>query len=188
MAGTVVSRSTLTLMLLTALVGCDGGGEGVVSREDDARSFQTVEVDASEPEPKRPAPKIDAEPPANASAAGALYGPDQPPPSPLDDLLRLPRSITDEHRELADDESRLGEADVGSDEARDPGRLRLEVETREDVAGFDPDRQRRNREAEAGVAIEVDESTSVRGGVRAGQQDDEDWTEPVPKVGVEKRF
>jgi hypothetical protein len=75
-----------------------------------------------------------------------------------------------------------------TEKEREAARLRVQVETRQDSAGFDPDNTRTRRRTEAGVAVEVDEKTSVRGGVRVEQEPDEEWREPVPTVGVEKRF
>jgi hypothetical protein len=121
------------------------------------------------------------------SAAGPLADPEAPPfhTPPLDDLLRLPESVTRPHADLA-----LPTADPEelTEKKREEARLRIEFQRQKEADELDPDGSRTRERADAGVSVDVDGDTRLRGGVQVEKEADEDWHDPVPTVGIEGRF
>ena len=189
------SGTVLCVLGLAIASGCDAGvkeGAPAPAPLDSSPPAQWIEdapVDAVKPvpadssEPVVGGMRLDEEP-----MDSEPEGPEQPPEPPLDDLMRLPDTITDAHRDLDGRERSMAAGNLETTEKKRSAGIRVDGKAREDSVGFDPKRQHTLREAEAGVAVDVDEGTSVRGGVRAQQKDDADWAEPVPTVGIEKRF
>jgi len=187
------SRSAIAVACLgvglAALVACDASDAPI---DASPAASGTEEPAAPDVVPPRAESKDGARPTPAAAESGpadvGLEGPEAPPPPPLEDLVRLPPAVTDAHRELGRRDPQRPGSELPEEQEREAARLRIEVEAREDAAGFDPKRPRKHREAEAGVAVEVGEDTRLRGGARVEQQDDREWTPPAPTVGVEKRF
>jgi hypothetical protein len=65
-------------------------------------------------------------------------------------------------------------------------RLRLELETRDDPSSVRPSAIRSR--TDAGVAVEVTEEIRLRGGVRVEEESGREAEDPMPTVGIEKRF
>lgn len=116
-------------------------------------------------------------------------GPELPPPParPLEDLLRLPAPIAEEH--IGSDpltEPGVPEPEEESDGERREPPIGVEIDQKKDPMGFDPDRSR--SQTDAGVSVGVDEKTRVRGGVRVEQEPEQEREEPVPTIGIEQKF
>jgi hypothetical protein len=104
---------------------------------------------------------------------------------PLADLMRLPESVTRSHADLATPGS---DSDPQNEEERKAARLRVDVRRKRDAAEVDPDGSRVRERTDAGVSVDVGGDASVRGGVQVEREPGEEWRDPVPNVGVEKRF
>jgi hypothetical protein len=116
-----------------------------------------------------------------------IIGPEAPlvPAPPLDDLLRLPESITRSH---VDAGAREADPEALTDEEREAARLRVEIRRQQESVEFDPNGSRVRERTDAGVSVDVGGDTRVKSGVRVEKEPDEEWRDPVPTVGVEKRF
>jgi hypothetical protein len=121
------------------------------------------------------------------STAGPPAGTEAPPfhTPPLDDLLRLPESVTRPHAELAIPTT---DPDELAEKKREEARLRIEFQRHKEADELDPDGSRTRERAEAGVSVDLDGDTRLRGGVKVEKEADEDWHDPVPTVGIEGRF
>jgi hypothetical protein len=119
-----------------------------------------------------------------------LEGPEAPPldAPPLDDLLRLPESVARAQGGKAGSEASGAQMDARTDAERKAAGLRVDVRRKKESAEYDPDGTLNRERADAGISVDVDEGASVRGGVQVEKNADEDWRDPVPTVGVEKRF
>jgi len=127
------------------------------------------------------------EPHNEETATAPLVGPEAPPSEmpDLDDLLRLPESVTRPHTELAFPKA---EPEDLTEAEREEARLRIEVQRQKESAEFDTDGSRTRERADAGLSVEVGGDTRVRGGVRVEKEADQEWNDPVPTVGIEGRF
>jgi hypothetical protein len=128
-----------------------------------------------------------ADPQSTRSPTDHLEGPELPPPParPLEDLLRLPAPIAEEH--IGNDrltEPGEGDEDATTDQERREGSIGVEIERQEDPVGFEPARS--HSRTDAGVSVGVDEKTRLRGGVRV--EPEQEREEPVPTVGIEQKF
>lgn len=142
--------------------------------------------------------KIEAPPPplageslvysaAEPSDSPLVSGPEAPPADhpPLEDLIRLPESVSRSHDELVGPRSALG---LESEEEREAARLRVDVRRKRDAAEIDPEGSRVRERTDAGVSVDVGGEARVRGGVQVERESGEEWRDPVPNVAVEKRF
>jgi len=133
---------------------------------------------------------------SGAPTPAPLAGP-KAPPAPevsLDDLLRLPVAVARSYSKDAEDAENLESAEPGAesdsmtDQEREAARLRIEIRRRNESAVIDPDGSLNRESTDAGVSVEVGEDTRLGGGVHVVQESDGEFRDPVPTVGVEKRF
>ncbi len=71
-------------------------------------------------------------------------------------------------------------------EKRQTSRLHIDLETQRDDAEVHPTKSRTR--TDAGVSLDVGDTTKIRGGVRVEQETDRERDSPVPMIGIEKRF
>jgi hypothetical protein len=154
------------------------------------------EADGTEPHLSEPA----AEAPATSPSAATSPKPSTPEPTAteaeaseptpsmpsLEDLLRLPAPVA--QADGVAPQLKPGKPDEGEseDEGGDPQRLHLELETRSDPAAVRPSTSRDR--TDAGVSLDVSETIRLRGGVRLEEESGTEPDDPVPTVGIEKRF
>ncbi len=163
-------------------LGCTLEDGGVGS---DASEGQTLELGAEAPVSSL-APLIAAEP----TTPGAEAANDQPglavPQKPsLEDLLRLPAGVG-ELDPLTGQQKWKPKDTESADKREDPQRPRLELETRSDPAAVRPSTSRSR--TDVGLSVEVGEELRLRGGVRLEEESGQEPEDPVPTVGIEKRF
>jgi hypothetical protein len=136
--------------------------------------------------PSEPEPLVSIE----ATAAPADTSPSlagEPPA--LDSLLRLPparAATTDSDDPLARPEPAEEEDEQPPNATKLPPSLRPVYESRTDESAVRPEKARKR--TDAGVELDVGETTSVRGGVRVEQEAGKQREDPVPTVGIEARF
>jgi len=157
-------------------------------QEEDAESRPTADPIAGSA-PQVPSKPSDSAPPAASKPmpAPVSAGPvAEPPLPPLEDLLRLPPSITDSHHDLESRDPSATDDGEAADPKKREGRVRVRVDSQEEPVGVDQSRSRHR--TDAGISVGVDEDTSLRGGVRVEQETDRPIEEPVPTIGIEGRF
>jgi hypothetical protein len=170
----------LGLAALAAALACtDGGRETEVPERGRGPELEVGPEEAAA-EHEIPVMAPAEEPAAAAPETPATEGPWT---APLSDLLRLreepaPKEPSDPLYEPG----AMPSAEKGEKKSR---RLQVEVDRSEESSELDPDVSRKR--TEAGVSVEVGENTRVRGGVRV-EEEGEERDEPVPMIGIEKRF
>ena len=117
----------------------------------------------------------------------SVSGPEAPPSDhpPLENLIRLPESVSRSHEDLVGPRSALG---METEEEREAARLRVDVRRKREAADIDPEGSRVRERTDAGVSVDVGGDARVRGGVQVERESGEEWRDPVPNVGIEKRF
>jgi hypothetical protein len=78
------------------------------------------------------------------------------------------------------------EATADPDDKQKAPRLNIEAETRSEQSSIDPAQSR--TQTDVGVTLDADETTRVRGGVRVERESEREQGDPIPTVGIEKRF
>jgi hypothetical protein len=173
-------------MLLAAAIvfacGVDGG-----SREPDAAGPPLSQALAEAPAASLPAAST-AEPMTPEPTATNPESSEQIPPMPrLEDLLRLPASMMQAEGGVERlKPTKPDEAQSTDDEEEDPEGLRIELKTQSDRATTRPSSSRDR--TDAGVSVGVSETIRLRGGVRLEEESGREPEDPVPTVGIEKRF
>ncbi len=165
--------------------------EGIEHHPTESQSEISVSSHEGEANIEAPSSPLANEPlvssPTEPSDSPPVSAPEAPPPDdpPLENLMRLPESVTRSHAELATPGS---DSDPQAEEERKAARLRVDVRRLRDAAEIDPDGSRVRERTDAGVSVDVGGDASVRGGVQVEREPGEEWRDPVPSVGVEKRF
>jgi hypothetical protein len=108
------------------------------------------------------------------------------PVRPLADLLRLPASPGRVDRSAERLKTPEPETDPASEPKRKESRVGVDLQTRTDGSTAQPSKSR--TQTDAGVSVGVGETTKVRGGVRVEQEAGKEREDPVPTVGIERRF
>lgn len=159
-------------------------------------SIPAADLEASAPQPDtrtHPAlPDVSNESAADSGTAELAppVGPKAPPERilPLDDLLRLPESVVRSHIESAESAESGSEPDAQTEKQREAASLRIKILRQRESAEVDPDGTLTRERTDAGVSVDVGGDTRVGGGVHVVQDPDGEFRDPVPTVGVEKRF
>jgi hypothetical protein len=188
-------------MTLAAAVVLACGVEGGSGLESDPSDTPSLEVHAETlgPESDRsdaPSPEANAEtlaasspsvPPEPMTPPPGADVPDDSEPSPtLEDLLRLPASVGQVDGVAERLKPAKSQTDKRAEKGAEDRRLRLELEKRSDPAAVRGSTSLTR--TEAGVSVEVGKTTTLRGGVRVEQESGKEAEEPVPTIGIEKRF
>lgn len=126
-----------------------------------------------------PEEAITAENPTEAPAPAA-----SPAVPSLEDLLRLPSSVV--QMDPVTRRPRRPRGAGGAEKTDEQQRVRLELEARDDAAALRPSAARSR--TDAGVSVPVAERVRLRGGVRLEEESGREPDEPMPTVGIEKRF
>ena len=153
-------------------------------------SVSSHEREANIEAPSLPSPFPDeplVSPPTEPSDSRLVSAPEAPPEvhPPLEDLMRLPESVSRSHDDIVGPRSALG---TETEEEREAARLHVDIRRNRDAAEIDPDGSRVRERTDAGVSVDVGGDARVRGGVQVERESGEEWSDPVPSVGVEKRF
>lgn len=103
----------------------------------------------------------------------------------LDQLLRLPEATREAYRQ---DQTLPAVPEPGEPAIESPqaSRVELEVESRKDEAALRPASARTSTDVQ--VSVDVGNETRLRGGLRVEQESDSELKDPVPTLGIEKRF
>jgi hypothetical protein len=146
-------------------------------------------IPVAEEPPDQRAPVDSKEPSVDARevAPAKILGPEAPKTRnlPLEELLRLPESVRRAHADEA--ESQM-ESLPQAEEEREDARLRVRVNRQRESAEFHPEGPVTRERTDAGVSVGVGDGARVGGGVHVVKEPDGEMRDPVPTVGVEKRF
>ena len=150
-----------------------------------------IEAPSSNPETQanstRSTKSVESSDDPEARESSPIAGPNAPTVRtlPLEDLLRLPKSVTQPHTDLGKPRS---EMDGQSEKEREASRLRVKIRRQQESPEFDPDGSLTRERTDASVLVDVDEETSVGGGVHVVREPNGEYRDPAPTVRVEKRF